>query len=372
MAAHFYPHLKSHLKRIEGSCVLSVFLALIFVSNSTGSRNLDSEIVSVSGAGATFPYPVYAKWAKTYMQIVRCNLSYQPVGSGSGIAQIKAGAVDFGASDEPLRAEELKNNELLQFPMIMGAIVPIINIGGVRNGELKLTPELLADIFLGKIKKWNDRRIMMVNPDLRLPEQEITVAHRADGSGTTWIFTNYLSKVSTEWQTTIGNDKSVSWVTGIGARGNQGVAAIVKKISGSIGYVEYAYAFRDKMNCVQLQNKAGRFVAPTMDTFRSTAANATWDESQGFYMVLTDQAGDNSWPIMGVSYILVHRNQANSEKSFAMMNFFDWCFRQGQDLAIDLHYVPIPPNVYDRVQSQWSKEIFVNGAPVWKANSPAY
>lgn len=370
MEAHFYLRLKNHMKRIEGSCVLSVFLALIFVSNSTGSRNLDSEIVNISGAGATFPYPVYAKWAKTYMQIVKCNLHYQPVGSGSGIAQIKAGAVDFGASDEPLRVEELKNNGLVQFPMIMGAIVPIINVGGISNGKLKLTPELLADIFLGKIKKWNDPKIIMVNPDLRLPEQEITVAHRADGSGTTWIFTNYLSKVSTEWQTKIGNDKSVSWITGIGARGNQGVAAIVKKISGSIGYVEYAYAFRDNMNCVRLQNRAGRFVAPTMETFQSTATNATWDESQGFYTVLTDQAGDNSWPIMGASYILIHRNQANSKKSLAMMNFFDWCFRRGQDLAIDLHYVPIPPDVYDRVQSQWSKGILVNGATVWKSNSP--
>ena len=371
MKGHSYLHLKNHLKRIEVSCVLSVFLALIFVSNSTGSGNLDFEIINISGAGATFPYPVYDKWAKAYMQKVKSNLTYQPVGSGSGIAQIKAGAVDFGASDEPLRIEELKKDELLQFPMIMGGIVPVINIQGIRNGRLKLTPELLADIFLGKIRKWNDQRIMAVNQDLRLPDQEITVAHRADGSGTTWIFTNYLSKVSREWQTRIGNDKSVSWATGVGARGNQGVAALVKKISGSIGYVEYAYASRDKINCVQLQNSAGRFVAPTMDTFRSAAVNATWDEAQGFYTVLTDQPGEKSWPIMGVSYILIHTNQPNSEKALAMMKFFDWCYRQGQNLAIDLNYVPIPPKVYDRVQFQWSKAIFVNDIPVWKENLPA-
>jgi len=370
MGSHPYRHSENHLKRVVGACAILVFFALIFAPKSPGSGNLGLETVNISGAGATFPYPVYDKWAKAYMRMARFNLHYQAVGSGSGIAQIKAGVVDFGASDEPLRVEELKDSRLAQFPMIMGAIVPVINIRGVKNGTLKLTPELLVDIFLGKIKKWNDQRIMTVNPDLQLPDQKITVAHRADGSGTTWIFTNYLSKISREWQTKIGNDKSVSWITGVGARGNQGVAALVKKISGSIGYVEYAYAFRDKMNCVRLQNRAGRFVAPTMDTFRSAGANATWDEAQGFYAVLTDQPGDNSWPILGVSYILIHTNQPNPEQALGMMNFFDWCFKHGQELAINLNYVPIPPEVYDRVQSQWSKEIFVNNTPVWKENSP--
>lgn len=341
--------------------VLAVFLILTPAPSGAAS---DTE--SVNAAGATFPYPVYSKWATRYNQFSGMKLSYQAIGSGGGIAQIKAKTVDFGASDEPLQADDLEKCGLIQFPMIMGGVVPVVNIDGVAKGKLKLTPELLADIFLGKIKNWNDRRILAVNSDLKLPDQEITVAHRADGSGTTWIFTNYLSKVSGEWKEKVGNDKSVSWPTGVGGKGNEGVSALVKKTQGSIGYVEYAYALRERLKHVQLQNKAGKFVNPTIETFQGAAANADWEKAPGFYMVLTDQPGEKSWPIVGASYILVYKDQTDSSKAQAMLKFFDWCFKNGSDLAIDLHYVPMPAKVYTVVHALWEKELSSGGRPVWK------
>jgi phosphate transport system substrate-binding protein len=325
-----------------------------------------SEAEALAGAGASFPYPVYAKWATRYNQYNGLKISYQSVGSGAGIAQIKAKTVDFGASDEPLKAEDLEKSGLIQFPMIMGGVVPVINIEGVSKGKLKLTPEFLTDIFLGKIKNWNDRRILAVNPDLKAPDQEITVVHRADGSGTTWIFSNYLSKVSGEWTEKVGNDKSVSWPTGVGGKGNEGVAALVKKTPGAIGYVEYAYALKERLKFVQLQNKAGRFVTPTIESFQAAAANADWEKAPGFYMVLTDQSGEKSWPIVGASYILVYKDQLDSAKAQAMLKFFDWCFKNGADLAIDLHYVPMPQKVYTLVRALWAKEITTGGNLVWK------
>lgn len=330
------------------------------------SCNAASEVENVTGAGASFPYPIYAKWASRYNQFSGLKLSYQSIGSGGGIAQIKAKTVDFGASDEPLKAEELDKNGLLQFPMIMGGVVPVINIEGISKGKLRLTPELLADIFLGKIKNWNDRRIMAVNSDMRLPDEEITVVHRADGSGTTWIFTNYLSKISGEWQEKVGNDKSVSWPTGVGGKGNEGVSALVKKTDGSIGYVEYAYALRERLKYVQIQNKAGRFVTPTIESFQAAAANAEWENAPGFYMVLTDQPGEKSWPITGASYILVHKDQPDASKAEAMLKFFDWCFKNGSEQAIELHYVPIPAKVCSLVKSLWVKEVASGGKVVWK------
>lgn len=324
------------------------------------------DVESLSGAGASFPYPVYAKWATKYNQSTGLKLGYQSIGSGGGIAQIKAKTVDFGASDEPLKAEELTKHGLVQFPMIMGGVVPVTNIERIGKGKLKLTPELLADIYLAKIKKWNDPKIMAVNPGLRLPDQDITVVHRADGSGTTWIFTNYLSKISSEWKEKVGNDKSVSWPTGVGGKGNEGVSVLVKKTDGAIGYVEYAYALRERLKYVQLQNRAGKFVMPTIETFQAAAANADWDKAPGFYMVLTDQPGEKSWPIVGASYILMYKEQQAPEKAEAMLKFFDWCFKQGQSMATDLHYVPIPAKVYNLVEADWTKQVSAGGSPAWK------
>lgn len=315
------------------------------------------EEVSISGAGATFPYPLYAKWANRYNQSKGLKITYQGVGSGGGIAQIKAKTVDFGASDEPLTAEELEKEGLIQFPMVMGGVVPVVNLQGVQKGKLRLTPELLADLFLGKITKWNDRRLMAVNPDLRLPDQDVTIAHRADGSGTTWIFSGYLSKVSQECKEKIGTGKLVSWPTGVGGKGNPGVAALVKKTPGAVGYVEFAYALKERLNYVTLQNRAGRFVNPTRESFQASAASADWEHAPGFYMVLTDQAGDKSWPITGASYILIHKDQKDIGKLKAMLTFFDWCYREGVDEAVQLLYIPIPKRVYSLVEAQWQKEL---------------
>jgi phosphate transport system substrate-binding protein len=352
--------------RISGFGCFALATLIVFSLALTPELSICAEVENVAGAGATFPMPVYAKWAARYSQFSGLKISYQGIGSGGGIAQIKAKTVDFGASDEPLQAEDLGKNGLAQFPMIMGGVVQVVNLERVSKGRLKLTPELLADIFLGKIKNWSDRRIMAVNPDLRLPDQEITVCHRADGSGTTWIFTNCLSKVSNEWKEKVGNDKSVSWPTGVGGKGNPGVAALVKKTPGSIGYVEYAYALKERLKYVQLQNKAGKFVTPSIESFQAAAANADWENAPGFYMVLTDQPGEKSWPITGTSYILVRKSQEDAAKAASMLKFFDWCFKNGSDQAIELHYVPIPPNVCNLVRSLWAKEITSSGKPVWK------
>ncbi len=250
--------------------------------------------------------------------------------------------------------------------MIMGGVVPVINLENIAKGKVRLTPELLADIYLSKIKNWNDRRIMAVNPDLKMPDQEITVLHRADGSGTTWIFTNYLSKISHDWKEKVGGGKSVSWPTGVGGKGNEGVSALVKKTQGSIGYVEYAYALKERLKYVQIQNGAGKFVTPTIESFQAAAANADWEGAPGFYMVLTDQPGDKSWPITGASYILVHRDQLDVSKAEAMLKFFDWCFKNGTEQAVELHYVPMPSKVCNLVKSLWAKEITSAGKVVWK------
>ncbi len=325
-----------------------------------------AELVSISGAGASFPYPVYSKWALKYHQVSGTTISYQSVGSGAGIAQIKAKTVDFGASDEPQKEDMLDKEGLIQFPMVMGGVVPVVNLKEVRKGQLKLTGELLADIYLGKIKMWNDRRIMAVNQGLKLPEQEITVAHRADGSGTTWIFTSYLDKVSPEWKEKVGAAKSVMWPTGVGGKGNEGVSALIKKTPGAIGYVEFAYAIRERLKHVQLQNLAGRFLNPTIQTFQASAANADWKKAPQFLISLTDQPGDRSWPIVGATYILIHKDQPDRVKAQAMLKFFDWCLKNGSDTAASLHYVPIPAEVSSLVRSTWKKDINSNGNPVWE------
>lgn len=320
---------------------------------------------TINGAGATFPYPVYGQWAWMYNKETGVKLNYQSIGSGGGISQIKAKTVDFGASDAPLKAAELNEAGLLQFPMIMGGVVPVINVPGIAAGQLKLSGATLADIFLGKIKKWNDAAVIKENPGLTLPDTAITVVYRADGSGTTWIFTNYLSKISKAWQDTVGNAKAVKWPAGVGGKGNEGVASYVQRIKGSIGYVEYAYALQNKLNYSQLQNQAGKYVAPTSATFQAAAANADWANAEGFYLVLTDQPGNESWPITGASFILVYKEQASAATAKEVLNFFDWCYRNGNSTAEKLDYVPMPEKVVKMVEKVWTEQIKASGKPVW-------
>ena len=323
---------------------------------------------TINGAGATFPFPIYGKWAHSYNKETGVKLNYQSIGSGGGIKQIKAKTVDFGASDKPLKPKELNKYGLIQFPMIMGGVVPVVHIEGINADQLKLTGEVLADIFLGKISNWNDPRITALNEGLALPNQAITVVHRADGSGTTWIFTNYLTKVSTDWAGTVGNAKAVSWPAGIGGKGNEGVAAFVKKMKGAIGYVEYAYALQNKMANVLLKNRDGHFVAPTSENFQAAAAGADWANSEGYYVVLTDQPGAHSWPITGASFILIYKKQRKPEQAQAVMSFFDWCYRNGGVSALKLDYVPMPQAVADMVRATWSAKIKDrDGKPLWPA-----
>jgi phosphate transport system substrate-binding protein len=343
--------------------LMKIVLAMTAAATVTTAAHAQA---TINGAGASFPYPVYSQWAYKYNQLTGLKLNYQSIGSGGGIAQIKAKTVDFGASDAPLEVKELDAAGLIQFPLVMGGVVPVINLKGVKSGDLKLTPELLSGIFLGTITKWNDQKIAAVNPGLSLSSTAITVVHRSDGSGTTWIFTNYLDKISPEWHKKVGVEKSVSWPVGVGGKGNEGIAAYVQRINGSIGYVEYAYALQNKLPHVLMKNKAGAFVAPTIDTFQSAAANADWTAAPGFYMVLTDQPGEKSWPITGASFILIHKQQQDAAKALAMLTFFDWCFNHGSDIASQLHYVPMPANVVTLVEAAWKTQIAAGSTPVWK------
>ena len=322
--------------------------------------------MTINGAGATFPYPVYAQWAYKYERLRGVKLNYQSIGSGGGIAQIKARTVDFGASDAPLKAGELEKYGLIQFPMIMGGVVPVVHLGGVKPGAMRLTPEVLAGIFLGKIKKWNDPAIKKLNPGLNLPDKNITVVHRADGSGTTWIFTNYLDKLSKEWHEKVGTGKAVSWPVGVGGKGNEGVSAYVEKVNGGIGYVEYAYALQNKLTYVQLKNREGAFVSPAIKTFQAAAANADWAHARGFYMVLTNQPGKDSWPICGASFILIYKKQKDPKKAKAVLSFFDWAYKHGAGIAKKLDYVPMPDKVVRLVEATWKKTVKdASGKPLW-------
>ena len=311
----------------------------------------------MTGAGATFPYPIYAKWAEAYKASTGNGLNYQSVGSGAGIKQIKAKTVDFGASDMPLKAEELDADGLMQFPAIMGGVVTVVNLDGIAPGQLKLTGPVLADIYLGKITEWNNPAIAALNPGVKLPAAEITVVHRADGSGTSFLFTDYLSKVNPEFKTKIGAGTAVKWVTGVGGKGNDGVAANVQRIKGAIGYVEWAYAKKNKIAHTQLKNKDGSFLQPDDDNFKAAAANAEWTKTPGFGVVLTDQAGKTSWPITGVSYILMHKAQADANKGKEVIKFFDWAFKNGDAAATELDYVPLPDSVVKLVQASWKANL---------------
>ncbi len=321
--------------------------------------------VTLNGAGASFPYPVYSQWAYKYHQITGVKINYQSIGSGGGIAQIKAQTVDFGASDEPLKPEDLKKSGLVQFPMVVGGVVPVVNVPGIKPGDLRLTPEVLAQIFLGRIRKWNDPVIIKLNPKLKLPELNLTVVHRADGSGTTWIFTHYLDRLSPGWHQQVGFGKAVNWPTGVGGKGNEGVASYVKKVNGALGYVEYAYALQNQMTYTLLKNRSGNFVAPSLASFQAAAANADWKKAPGFYLVLNDQPGEKSWPIAGATYILMQRQQPDAAKARLLLKFFAWCYQHGGEMAEKLDYVPLPRAVVDLVEVTWAKEVKADGQPLW-------
>ncbi len=322
------------------------FAALIVISPLTHAAD-------ITGAGATFPYPIYAKWADGYKKATGNSMNYQSIGSGGGIKQITAKTVDFGASDMPMKGEDLQKNGLIQFPAIMGGVVPVLKLDGVKPGELRFTGQLLADIYLGKVTKWNDPAIASLNPGAKLPGGGITVVHRSDGSGTTFLWTNYLSKVSPEFKSKVGEGTSVKWPAGVGGKGNEGVASYVQKINGSIGYVEYAYAKQNKLAYGQVQNASGKFVSPDDDTFKAAAAGADWKSAPGMGVVLTNQKGDASWPITGASFILLHARQDKPESGREVLRFFEWSFRNGQQMAADLDYVPIPDAVVTEVRTAW-------------------
>lgn len=307
----------------------------------------------IVGAGATFPAPLYSKWASDYNKATGTKINYQSVGSGAGIKQIESKTVTFGATDMPLTDEKLKESGLFQFPTVIGGVVPVINVKGVEPGKMRLSGQLLGDIYLGKIAKWTDPAIKALNPGLTLPDESITVVRRADGSGTTFIWTNYLSKVNPEFKAKIGEGTAVNWVTGAGGKGNEGVAAFVSKINNSIGYVEYAYVKQNKMNYVQMQNAAGAWVSPTEDAFKAAAAGADWTKS--YYQILTNQPGAASWPVTGATFILVYTKPTDVAGTKSALKFFDWAFTQGSKAADDLDYVMLPDAVKNHIRNDWKK-----------------
>jgi len=313
--------------------------------------------VDITGAGATFPYPIYAKWADAYKKATGTGMNYQSIGSGGGIKQITAKTVDFGASDMPMTADELEKNGLVQFPAIMGGVVPVYNIKGITTGKIRLTGPLLADIYLGKIKSWNDPALTALNKDANLPNQAISVVHRSDGSGTTFLFANYLSKVSPEFKSTVGEGTSVKWPVGVGGKGNEGVAAYVGRIDGAIGYVEYAYAKQNKLSYTLMGNRSGAFVAPDDRTFKAAAAGADWQKAPGMYLLLTDQMGNDSWPMTGASFILMQKKQEKPDNAKEVLKFFEWSFKNGAKMAEELDYVPMPDAVVKLIQADWKAKL---------------
>lgn len=340
---------------------------LITIAAMAGAAmSFSVQAANITGAGATFPYPIYAKWAEAYKAATGHGMNYQSIGSGGGIKQIKARTVDFGASDMPLKPEDLEKEGLMQFPAIMGGVVPVFNLAGINPGQLKLTGKVLADIYMGKINKWSAPEIAALNPGLKLPSTDITVVQRADGSGTTFLWTDYLSKVSPEFKSVVGAGTAVKWPTGVGGKGNEGVAANVQRIKNSIGYVEYAYAKRNKIAHAQLQNRDGQFVQPADDSFKAAAAGAEWAKTPGMGVVLTDQAGKGSWPITGASFILMHKVQADPAKAKEVLKFFDWSYKNGGAMATELEYVAMPTPVVNLVQDAWKQKIKDgSGKSVW-------
>jgi phosphate transport system substrate-binding protein len=316
----------------------------------------------VTGAGATFPAPIYAKWADAYNKATGAKVNYQSVGSGAGLKQIKSKTVDFGASDMPLKDEELAADGLLQFPTVIGGVVPVVNIKGIQPGQIKLTGQVLGDIYLGKITKWNDAAVAALNPGVPLPDAAISVVRRADGSGTSFVFTNYLSKVNAEWKSKVGEGTAVNWPTGAGGKGNEGVSAFVMRLPNSIGYVEYAYAKQNKMSHVLMKNRDGQFVAPDDLNFKAAAAGADWNKT--FYHVLTEQPGKESWPLTSATFILMHKSQDKPAQGSGSLKFFEWAYANGDKMASDLEYVPLPDAVKALVRKQWAEVKDASGKPV--------
>jgi phosphate transport system substrate-binding protein len=325
-----------------------------------------AQAADISGAGATFPAPVYAKWAEAYQAQTGNRLNYQAIGSGGGIKQINASTVDFGASDKPLKPDDLAAGGLLMFPTVIGGVVPVMNLPGIKAGEVKLTGAQLADIYRGVIKRWDDPLLVKTNPGVKLPAMPITVVHRSDGSGTSFVFTTYLSMKAAHWASEVGANDSVKWPVGLGGKGNDGVAAYVKQTQGAIGYVEYAYAKQNAMTYALMQNKAGKFVTPDAANFKAAAANANWKSAPGFYLLLLDQPGADAWPITAATFILVHTKQEDAAKGRNVLAFFDWCYKNGDAAAAQLDYVPLPPAVKDLVRASWKKVVGPDGKPVYK------
>ena len=321
------------------------------------TASVSASAQDITGAGATFPFPIYAKWADAYKKETGIGLNYQSIGSGAGIKQIQAKTVVFGATDAPLTAAQLEKDGLVQWPQVMGAIVSIVNVEGVGQGEMTLDGPTLADIYLGKIKTWNDPAIVKLNPKLKLPSAAITVVRRSDGSGTTFVWTNYLSEVSPDWKSKVGVGTAVEWPVGVGARGNEGVAGNVAQTRNSIGYVEFAYAKQAKLAYTQLKNKAGQTLRPMTEAFQAAAANAEWSKAPGYRIILTNQAGEKSWPITAATFILMHKKPQDPAQARRALDFFTWAFEKGDKMADDLDFVPMPDNVVKQIKATWAKDI---------------
>lgn len=338
------------------------YAVLAVLATSALAWGVQAQAQDVTGAGATFPAPIYSKWASDYNKVTGVKVNYQSIGSGGGIKQIDSKTVDFGASDMPLTDDVLKQKGQMQFPTVIGGVVPVINIKGIEPGQLKLTGQLLGDIFLGKVSKWNDPAIKALNPSLNLPDAQIAQVRRADGSGTTFLFTNYLSKVNAEWKSAVGEGTAVNWPVGAGGKGNEGVAAFVNRLPNSIGYVEYAYVKQNKMNYAIMQNAAGNFVAPDDLAFKAAAAGADWNKS--FYQILTNQPGKDSWPLTGATFILMHTVQDKPANATQVLKFFDWAYKNGSESAAALEYVPLPASVVTAIEKSWAQVKDAAGKPV--------
>jgi phosphate transport system substrate-binding protein len=333
------------------------FLRTTFAAGLVAATAFSAQAADITGAGATFPFPLYSKWADAYKKETGNGLNYQSIGSGAGIKQIVAKTVTFGACDMPLKPEQLEKDGMIQWPQAMGALVPVINVEGVKAGELVFTGELLGDIYLGKVTKWDDPAIKKLNPSLKLPSTSIAVVRRSDGSGTTFLWTDYLSKVNAEWKSKVGSGTAVEWPTGVGAKGNEGVAGNVSQTKNSIGYVEYAYAKQNNLVHAAVINKAGKTVQPTIASFQAAAANADWAKAPGYYLILTDQPGDLSWPITGATFILMHKQPTDKAAAGEAIKFFTWAFEKGDKMAEELDYIPMPDAVVDLVKKTWGSDI---------------
>jgi phosphate transport system substrate-binding protein len=343
---------------------------LVVAGMLAATSTLTALAADISGAGATFPYPIYAKWADAYKKVTGVGLNYQSIGSGGGIKQILAKTVVFGATDMPLKAEQLQKDGLVQFPTVMGGVVPAVNLEGIKPGELTLDGPTLARIFLGEVKTWNDPAIQTLNANVKLPSQPIVVVHRSDGSGTTFLFADYLSKVSADWKSKVGASTAVQWPTGLGAKGNEGVANNVMQTKGAIGYVEYAYAKQNKLAHAKMLNKDGKAVEPTAESFMAAAANADWEGTPGFAVVLTNEAGAGSWPIAGATFILMHKQPQDPAAAAAALKFFSWAYDKGKPMAIELDYVPMPAKVVQSIRKVWSTDIKdPSGKPLFAATN---